>query len=981
MTSRIGRATFLHGLIVVAAVALVGLIWSFTISSVNTEEREARSHAESNVATLARTIEWQLTRQLQAIDQTMQLLAIEHRNDPAKFDPSAWKRRSTLLNDVSLQLSIIDPAGFVISTTRPELQGMDVSDRDYFQAQRTYGRSGLFMGSAIRWRQTGRWEINLSRRLEREDGGFGGVLVVTYDPWSLTSRLEQVDLGPRSLIALLGSDGVIRALVSPTQMSPGEDVSASPMFRQAMSQATQDTWTGPSAPDGLSRIHAFRRLREQNLTIVVGTDQQDAMRIAVSWAFNARMFAGGISAIVLLMTALLIREVRAARGRERQLAKDRRVIQNANAQLEEAKAEAEAKTSQIETTLSGMSDGVMMLDECLRLVQWNTRFADYTGVDPGLLLVGTPMEDLVRSQAIRGEFGASDVEHEVRRRMGMLRGGRGMGVHERRRPDGRTIELRRSGLPDGGVVTLYTDITARKQTEAAQAAAQRLSEEATEQKSRFVAIVSHEIRTPLNAVVNSLALLDQSGLSPVQHRLADTARQAGDALLDLINDILELSKMDAGRLALRPTVFDPRSVLEGVQDMFRAQTETRGIDLRLEIAADVPRHLRGDIGRMRQVLMNFVSNAAKFSLPGLVSIRAVMVTLVGKPAVMLSVRDQGPRIPEQEATKLFSPFSRLANARDTGTPGTGLGLAICERLTRLMGGQIGIGPAPTGGNEFWFTLPIDDAAMLSAPAASAEVISWPRVRRAAILLVEDIPANHIVTATLLRRDGHRVDIAESGIEAVRLARERPYDLILMDVVMPGMNGYETARRIRALAGPAASTPIVAVTANTAPEDRARCLAAGMADMIGKPVRPAELTEIVARAVWPIHTDQELKNRMPENDAASIDMDRLADLRRGLPASTLASLVEQCLTDMHQRMPRLREALTLGQPAPIEEVAHALAGMAATYGLAAVERRMRRISAAARRQDVVAATVTAEDMDGELARAGEAIRLLLREKAA
>ena len=345
------------------------------------------------------------------------------------------------------------------------------------------------------------------------------------------------------------------------------------------------------------------------------------------------------------------------------------------------------------------------------------------------------------------------------------------------------------------------------------------------------------------------------------------------------------------------------------------------------------------------------------------------------------MRDQGPRIPEQEATQLFSPFSRLANARDTGAPGTGLGLAICERLTRLMGGQIGVGPAPTGGNEFWFTLPIEDAATLHPPSSGGEVTTLPVLRRATILLVEDIPANHLVTATLLRRDGHRIDIAESGAEAVRLAAARPYDLVLMDVVMPGMNGYEAARRIHALPGPAGSLPIIALTANTAPEDRARCLAAGMIDMIGKPVRPAELAQIVARTVWPTRAAPRLVGRAIPDQTSSIDLDRLVELRRGLPASTLISLVEQCLADMHTTMRALADSLSLGEAGQIEDVAHAMAGMAATYGLAAVDRRMRRIGAAARRADVVAATLAAEGMDGELTRAAEAMRGLLRERAA
>jgi signal transduction histidine kinase/FixJ family two-component response regulator/HPt (histidine-containing phosphotransfer) domain-containing protein len=973
------RIGALQIVILLAALVLVGLTWGFTLVSVDTEEREARVHAEGNVANLSRALEWQLNRQLLAIDQTLQILAAEWRNDPIKFDPAIWKKRSTLLGDISLQVYVLDSQGFVISSTRPDLLGLDMSDRDYFQAQRASKRTGLFVGPAIRWKATGRWEINLSRRLDRDDGLFAGAMVVTYDPWALTSMLEQVDLGSRGLIALLGSDGAIRALVSPYQLAPGEDVSSSAMFHKAV-ERQQGVWTGPSAPDGVERVHAFRRLADQDLTIVIGVDKADALRTAVSWAANARLFAFGISGMVLLMACLLMREVHAARGREDRLANDRVVLEHAYGEAESAKAQAEARTSQLQATLSGMSDGVMMLDEYLRVMQWNEPFAALTGMPRDVLRVGVPMETLLRAQALAGEFGPVDVEAEVRRRMARLRDMRAVGVSERTRPNGRTIELRRSALPSGGYVTVYSDITARKQIEEAQAAARKLAEEATEQKTRFVAIVSHEIRTPLNAVVNSLTLLDQSGLSPVQHRLTDTARQAGDALLDLINDILELSKMEAGRLAMRPTVFDIRPVLEGVQDMFRADAEARGIEIVVDIAADLPPRIRTDCGRLRQVLMNFVSNASKFSLPGLVTIRAARAVIDGQHCILLGVRDQGPRIPDREASHLFQPFSRLDNARNSGAPGTGLGLAICERLTRLMGGEIGVGPAPTGGNEFWLTLPLEAGGVLPN-AASAEIIQLPRSRRCNILLVEDIPANHLVTSTLLRREGHRVDVAESGPEALRMVAERPYDLVFMDLIMPGMNGYETTRRLRTLPGPAGHVTIVALTANTAPEDRARCLNAGMNDMIGKPVRPAELNEVLSRILRPATRPAGPGAAATKAEVDVLDMERFADLQRGLPAATLAVIVDQCLQDIQERIPHLHAALGKADPAGIESSAHALAGMAATYGFVAIERKMRRVMGAARRTDIVAATVAAEGIEDDLDQASSTIRLILRDKAA
>ena len=977
--------------IAIAALVLIAATWMFTLVSMDTEGREARTRVEGNAANLALAVEWQLNRQLQATDQTLQNLATAWKADPIHFDPSDWRRRSVLPADVSLQVFLLDSQGFVMSATRPDLMGVDMSQLDYFLVQRSGRATGLFVGPAIRWKSTGRWEINLSRRLEGPDGGFAGVIVGTYDPWALTSLLEQMDLGTHGLIALIGSDGAVRALVSPGKVAPGEDISGSEMFKSAM-QLPQGSWTGPSAPDGLVRVHAFRRLRDEDLTIVIGIGRDDALHTAIIWANDALLFAAGVTAAVLLMAALLIREVRAARGRELRLARDRQVIAEAYGALEAAKESAEAKTAQIQATLAGMSDGVMVLDGDLRLVQWNERFAERCGVPRDLLHVGQRMEVLLRAQALAGEFGElEDVELEVQRRIIELRAQRGTSVNERKRPDDGTLELRRSRLPGGGIVTLYADVTARKRAADAQQEARRLAEEATQQKSRFVAIVSHEIRTPLNAVINSLALLDQSGLSASQHRLSDNARQAGDALMELVTDILELSKSDAGQLTVRPSAFELNPLLDGVQAMFRTQAVARGVLLEVEISADVPRHLWADAGRLRQVMMNLVSNAAKFSRPGVVTIAASTVQVEGQSLLLLEVRDQGPRIPDSELEHLFEPFSRLDNARDSGAPGTGLGLVICERLTLLMGGQIGLREVPTSsgasGNGFWLTLPLQTAGPASAPVPTT-AISLLRRPRAAVLIVEDIPANHIVTAMLLRREGHRVDIAESGPQAIAAVQGMPYDIVFMDLIMPGMNGYEATRRIRALAGPAAIMPIVALTANTAPEDRARCLAAGMDEMLGKPVRPQDMLTMLHAVVFASRpkpatppTSAPLLVERKGDQGPVLDAARLADLRQGLPAATVVSLVDQCLADMRKRMPALQAALGRGMARDIETEAHALAGMAGTYALAAMDRRMRRIILLAREGDVAAAAVAAQGMQADLAEAAEAIRMHLRAAAA
>jgi signal transduction histidine kinase/CheY-like chemotaxis protein len=720
--------------------------------------------------------------------------------------------------------------------------------------------------------------------------------------------------------------------------------------------------------------------------------------------------------MALAATALLLREARNARRRERRLERDSAALSAAYAELEAAKSRAEAKAAQLQATLSGMSDGVMMLDSRLSLVEWNDRFPDLTGVPRDMLRVGVTMEEMVRAQAQAGEFGpmanAEELEALVQRRMARVRSFERMGVIERQRPDGRTLELRRTVLPGGGHVTLYTDITARKQAEAAQREARRLQEAAVEQKAQFVAMVSHEIRAPLNVVIGSLTLLDESSLSSPQREWAVTAREAGDALIDLVNDILDLSRIDAGRLELRPADFELRPLLANICIMFANAAAARGIQLVLDMGPDVPGRLHADSGRVRQVVMNLVSNAVKFSRPGVVTLHA---SWSDQPAckraehggLMLAVRDQGPPIPPAQAARLFQPFVRLEQAMESDAPGTGLGLVICERLARLMGGSMGHGPcaafgadgnaggaaAEGQGNEFWCALPLAIAAPLPA-----EELSRRPARRARVLLVEDTATGRRLTSALLRRRGHQVDTAERGEQAVAMAARTPYDLVLMDVHLvsmdgSGIDGCEATRRIRALPSPAGLTPIVALTGSTGAEDWVRCREAGMNEILTKPVRSPELFATLERFVDPIPAlpgagdDDALRDGKGPDDADLVDTERLADLQRGLPQGLFARLFEQCVGEIRDRQAAMRdlaagrESGRTGAPA-LDGAAHALAGIAGSYALRVVEARMRRLmSLASADADADRFQAEMQGMEDELEQSAELVRRLLHAQAA
>ncbi len=972
-----------RGAIVVSALVLVALTWFGTVIAVDAERTEARAHVQSDVSNQALVFEDQLSREFLVLDQTLRILEHEWEADPRGFNLQEWRQRVLVLRDISLHIFITDANGIIRASTRPELIGVDVSGRDYFRYEEARERDDgrMFIGPSTRGLVTNRWQMNMARRLDDPTGRFLGVIGLSYDTGSLTRFYRQVDLGERGMIALVGiSDGRLRALVGPVASEPGLDISGTEMFA-ALRANPNGEWAGPSALDGVRRFHAFRAVPDRDLAVVVAFDTQSAMRPSLAFERGAYVFAGGTTLFILVMAGGLVRELGMARRREDNLNRDRALLAAANTELDAARRQADAKAAQLEATLGGMSDGVSMLDADLRLVAWNRLFADFTGVPPDMLRVGTPMEEIIRAQAKLGEFGPVNVEKEVARRMAVLRSGPQNGTIERPRPGGRTLELRRSALPGGGFVTLYNDITARKQAEDAMRRAREMAEATTEAKSHFVATVSHEIRTPLNTLLNSLRLLADAGVSDSQRRLVDMARQAGDGLLALINDILEMAKMEAGRLTLRPSLFALRPLLDGVLDLFRDQAAARGMDLSLAIEPGVPDLVHGDSGRIRQVLINLLSNAVKFATPGPISLRAEMRPEAGRTLLRLTVRDPGPALSSSDRSRLFQPFSRLDRPQGQAAPGTGLGLVICQSLAALMHAEIGWDPAPVsgGGNDFWIALPIGPAKtrVPSLPALPVP-IALPRTR---ILLVEDILPNQLVTAMMLRREGHMVDVAESGETALRLLSAVPYDVVLMDVFMPGMSGLDATRHIRQLAGPAATVPIVALTANVAVEDRDRCLQAGMNDMVAKPVELACLLDVIGRHVWPNSPRRPSGPAEPAVDGAPSDPvlapDRIAELRANLTQATVVHLAEDCLAELRERLPGLRAALSNGNPRDIESHAHAMAGLAASYGMAALDQRLRAVIDTVRGGLPLRADVIGDELAAELARAAPALRAALR----
>ena len=821
----------------IAILVTVGLVSGSIYIHLANEYRQTESSAYAQTGNLALGFAENIQRSLEAIDQTLIYVRDAYGADPQHFDLMKWTRSGPVAGRPSVRISVLDAAGRLRTSNIGTISGkVDLADSEVMQMQRGPGEDRLRIGLPVRASGNGRWVLNVTRRIIAQGDGFGGIVVATVNLDYFTRFYDALDLA-HAAVVVLGADGIVRARVPNAENVIGQPYRGNAAEELLLGERERGQFRGASAYDGITRLYGYNRVADYPLTVLVGLNVGEAF---ANYRGHARL---AVSAGVAIMLLLLLGALTMLRQHQRLTGSQRA----------------------LSATLENISQGIMMIDPSGGMPVMNRRAVELLGLPAELLRPDTKFRDIVGWQLAQGEFGPPDkVPASI---IEVLRTGKPYPLpeaRERRRPNGVVLEIRGEVLPNGGTVRTYTDITDRRRNERALAMARDAAEAAGRARAEFLAVMSHEIRTPMNGIIGVAGLLMDMKLAANETHYVRIVLDSAQHLLQLINDILDFSRLDVGRLDLEEAPLDLRAVLRESLEILGHSAQSKEVTLVHDIAADIPTNLLGDSHRLRQVLLNLVGNAIKFTSAGRVSVivqRIRSETTEAGHAIRLSfaIIDTGIGIPADAIGKLFNEFTQVDSSISRRFGGSGLGLAISRGLIEQMGGHISVESAVGVGSTFRFDIRLRVATLIADELPATDLAlpaPAPRSAGLAVLVAEDNLTNRLVATRMLERLGHRVTAVENGVQALRAVAAGGFDMVLMDVMMPEMDGIAATIAIRALPGPRAAIPIIGLTANLLAADRDRCFAAGMNHFETKPITLSRMEAAIARVLAdaPLGTD-------------------------------------------------------------------------------------------------------------------------------
>ena len=769
----------------------------------------------------------------------------------------------------------------------------------------------VLIGGPVLNANTGEWTLFFARNIVLPT--LGPVMAVAEVPVPVVQSILSSageSLGLR--VTLERDDGTLLASVPHDETRIGQKLipPAAAIRLMTTSEPVQSRFTQDMV------FVAVRATLYPALTVAVTLEVDTALKGWYADRSRAFLVSGALGLMIMLVASALMVGLRQRERIEDERATARRTLENA---------------------LESMSDGFVMFDPNDRLIACNSRYKDFYKISAPFIVPGALFDDIMREGALRGQYpqAQGDIETFVSDSKAFHRGNHP--PMERLLPDGRWVLITERRTPDGGVVGIRTDITPLKRAMQDLATARDTARAAGEAKSQFLARMSHELRTPLNGILGfSELLLDDPRLQDDQRDKIRNLNNAGKHLLELVNGLLDLSKIESGRMELASRAFPLQDVIQSSAALVAPDVTRKQLEFTLNLDPRLPKSVLGDATRLRQVILNLLSNAVKFTPSG--GSIYFSARRKGSERLRIEVRDTGPGISPENQRLIFQDFVQIASMTQSEALGTGLGLAITSRLIKQMGGEIGCQSNSGAGSTFWVEIPL---VVAEIPETVAELpgqdLSPPAAqKKLRILVVDDVKANRDVAGALLVSLGHEVAFAGGGTEALQKIPTEQFDLVLMDLQMPQMDGFDTARAIRAMPAPLGEVPIFALTASVMPEQIAAAHDAGMNGHIGKPLSRNTLATALAdlhkMAAGTGHRLERANEASPLPDISVVDH-RVLNLLKSELKGAAAGVVREFLVEMQTI--RDQFAAELAQAVPRADVitqnAHRLLGAARTLG--------------------------------------------------
>jgi signal transduction histidine kinase/ActR/RegA family two-component response regulator len=835
----LGRFFSVSHSVIISFILLNALTWGAVWSEIQIAREYEYADVANDTKAAAAIFGEQATRVIRSIDSTLQSAAYLTDLDPKPNRVKQLVEANALSMDYLVLLTFVDSKARTIGTNAgPDPNFTNLADREHIRVHLERTVEGLFIGKPVVGRVSGKWSIQLTRLINKPDGTICGVVVGSLDPFYFSRFWRSVEDDSEIVLTLVGPGGTVLTSSHETERKLAQgaaDESVLHIIRDTAGSGMplrNNEGIGAVVPIAQTPLHAVAQVSQAAFEKRVDRINRNyiSVGLALSLIVNASVFFSARS-----LSVAQTHEEAARKAQER-----------------------------LQQAVESMNDGFVLYDEKDRLIISNAAYRSTFPEIRDFIAPGRSFSEIIGK--IREIYGTSQETPEYRGWVEerLRRASMAYEPFECKYPNGRWIRIYDRRTPDGGAVGIRTDLSDLKRREEDLLASQAMLAQQAEElrkladfaqqadwaKSSFVAAVSHELRTPLNAILGFSNQLQETKLDEEQLHFVQTLQASARHLAQIVNDILDLTRLEAGHLEIHPVLFQLKELVTTLRDMSRPLIGDRLIEFDVLVCSDVPETFLGDLRRITQILINLVGNAVKFTDAGKVQLRICLESRQQDVCrVSFAITDTGRGISPEAMSHLFAPFQQGDVTENLRASGTGLGLVISRGLAHLMKGELTVVSEVGRGSTFALTIPLGvrEQGKLSGPPVLRQVqpVAKPTTSLQ-ILVADDAEASRMLCGFLLQKRGHRTTLVENGEKAVQAARETHYDLILMDVEMPGMGGREAVEAIRRGPSMSSNSHIVALTAQAFEHQLQAMITAGCNEVLTKPFETQDMESLLSR---------------------------------------------------------------------------------------------------------------------------------------